>query len=93
MNKLDDLTKNGALILNFLESLKTNYFEFIYVLLLQDNNHYLYICVLAIIQYLQSLFYFFSPHVRKNKNLNSFIIKAKKLLNFISPMLNSFFAI
>ena len=67
MDKIDDLTKNGALLLNLLESLKTNYFDFIYALLLQDNNHYLYICCLAVIQYLQSLFYFFSPHVKKIK--------------------------
>lgn len=63
MDNFDDLMKNGALIIDFLEALKKNYFEFIFILLSKDTKHYSYICLLAIIQYLQSLFYFFSPHV------------------------------
>ena len=64
MDNFDDLIKNGALIQDFLHALKKNYFEFIFILLSKDNTHYSYTCFLALIQYLQSLFYFFSPHVK-----------------------------
>lgn len=60
---MQDLEKEKSLLSHYIRELKLNFFEFIFLLLRDDNTTYIWICLLASIQFFQSLYYFFCAQV------------------------------
>ena len=49
--------------MHYFKELKANLFEFMFLTLKDDNSSFLFVCLLGLIQFLQSLFYFFFSEV------------------------------
>lgn len=49
--------------MHYFKEIKANLFEFMFLVLKDDNSSFLFVCLLAFIQFLQALFYFFYDEV------------------------------
>jgi len=66
MNVIDqDLNQ----VMRYFRELKSNLFEFMFLILKDDNSNFPFICLIAVIQFFQSLFYFFYAEVKSKRSI------------------------